>query len=235
MNDEEIILKAINFARNNKKQIAKKLTDIKKFPAESHPISVFMSGSPGAGKTESAKELIQRFSNNNSILRIDSDELRCEFEDYDGQNSLLFQGPTSIIVDKMHDIALKQKQSFIFDGTLSNLDKSVENIKRSLSESRNRDVFIVYVYQDPIQAWEFVKRRASKDGRIVPKNVFIAQYFAARLNVNKIKELFGNRVQIDLIIKNIDGTNLKYKENINVIDNYIKEKYSESNLITALG
>ena len=42
--------------------------------------------------------------------------------------------------------------------------------------------------------------------------------------------MFGNKVQVDLIIKNIDGTNLKYKENINVIDNSIKEKYSESKL-----
>ncbi|HED38669.1 MAG TPA: Zeta toxin [Ignavibacteria bacterium] len=230
MNDEEIVLKAIDFAKKNKKQIANRLTDVKKFPAESHPVSVFMAGSPGAGKTESAEELIQRFSNNNSILRIDSDELRCEFEDYDGQNSLLFQGPTSIIVDKMHDIALEQKQSFIFDGTLSNLEKSVDNIKRSLSRSKNRDVFIVYVYQDPIQAWEFVKARALKDGRVVPKDAFIKQYFSARLNVNKIKEMFGNKVQVDLIIKNIDGTNLKYKENINIIDNNIKEKYSNGEL-----
>lgn len=228
MNDEEIIAHAIVFAKDNKKQIAKRLTNITKFPAESHPVSVFMAGSPGAGKTESAKELIQRFSGEGTILRIDSDELRCEFEDYNGQNSLLFQGPTSIIVEKMHDIALKQKQSFIFDGTLSNLEKTIENIKRS--HNKGRDVFIVYVYQDPIQAWEFVKRRAIKDGRIVPKEAFITQYFSARSNVNKIKEMFNSKVQVDLIIKNIDGTNLKYKENIAVVDNHIKEKYSEGSL-----
>ena len=88
----------------------------------------------------------------------------------------------------------------------------------------------MYVYQDPTQAWEFVKKRAEKDGRIVPESAFIAQYFAARLNVNKIKEMFGDKVQIDLVIKNIDGTNFKYKENIMLVDNHIKEKYSEGNL-----
>ncbi|MEX0652069.1 MAG: zeta toxin family protein [Candidatus Paceibacterota bacterium] len=235
MSDEEIISKAINFARENKKDIAKRLTDTSRFPPETHPVSVFMAGSPGAGKTESARELIEKFSNKGSILRIDSDELRGEFEDYDGQNSLLFQGPTSIIIDKMHDIALKQKQSFVFDGTLSNLERSIENIKRSLAEGRNRDVFIVYVYQDPIQAWGFVKKRALKDGRVVPKDAFISQYFSARLNVNKIKEMFGSKIQVDLIIKNIDGTNLKYKENINIIDNNLKEKYSEDKLKEILG
>lgn len=228
MSDKEIIANAIAFAKKNKKQIAKKLTDIKTFPAESHPVSVFMAGSPGAGKTESAKELIKKFSGDGSILRIDSDELRCEFEDYNGQNSSLFQGATSIVVEKMHDIALHRKQSFVFDGTLSNLDKTVDNIERSLD--KDRSIFIVYVYQDPMQAWEFVKKRAAKDGRVVPKDAFIAQYFAARSNVNKIKDMFDSKVKVDLIIKNIDGTNFKYKENITIVDNHIKEKYSKENL-----
>lgn len=232
MTDEEIIERSKTFARKNKKKIAKKLVDIELYPPEPHPISVFMAGSPGAGKTESAKELIQKFSNNNAILRIDSDDLRCEFEDYVGTNSSLFQASTSIIADKMQDIALHQEQSFIFDGTLTNLNKTIENIKRSLD--KKREVFIVYVYQDPLQAWRFVKRRAEKDGRVIPKRIFMDQYFLARANVNKVKELFGDDVKIDLIVKNIDGTDFKYSENITIIDNYTKEKYSKENLISAL-
>jgi adenylylsulfate kinase-like enzyme len=232
MSDAEIREKAVSFAKKNKRLIALSHTDMKKFPPEPHPISVFMAGSPGAGKTESARELIGKFSNDSSILRIDSDELRCEFEDYNGSNSALFQAATSIIVEKIHDLALEQRQSFVFDGTLSNFDKAVENIKRSVK--KNRDVFIVYVYQDPIQAWEFVKARASKDGRVVPKEAFISQYFAAHANVNKIKKLFGSQVRVDLIVKNIDGTNLRYKENIAVIDSSIKEKYSKETLNSIL-
>lgn len=234
MTEHEITDAAIAFAQANKKQIAKKLTDKKLFPAEGHPVSVFMAGSPGAGKTESAMKLIEKFSDDNSILRIDSDEVRCEFEDYNGKNSSLFQAATSILVDKMHDIALDQKQSFVFDGTLSNLERVIENIDRSLSPKRNREVFIVYVYQDPVQAWEFVKKRAEKDGRVVPKEAFIEQYFAARANVNKTKDMFGKKIQVDLIVKDIDGTDLRYKENITVIDSYIKEKYSVNDLNNSL-
>lgn len=235
MNDEQITEKAIEFARKNKKQIAKKYTDKTKFKPETAPVSVFMSGSPGAGKTESAIELIKKFSNSSSVLRIDSDELRKEFEDYDGRNSSLFQSATSILVDKIHDLALSQKQSFVFDGTLSNMERSVENIRRSLN--KGREVFIVYVYQDPIQAWGFVKKREAKDGRKVPKEAFIEQYFAARANVNLIKGMFtkeGETIKVDLIEKNIDGTNLRYKENISVIDNHIKEKYSKDTLVKVL-
>jgi len=231
-NNEEITQKAIAFAKTRKKQIAKRLTSKEIFPPELHPVSVFMAGSPGAGKTEAARELIQKISNKSQVLRIDSDEIRCEFEDYNGKNSALFQGATSIVVEKMHDLALKQKQSFVFDGTLSNLEKTVDNINRSLS--KDREIFIVYVYQDPTQAWSFVQKRAEKDGRDVPKTAFVNQYFAARFNVTKIKESFKDRVQLDLIVKNIDGSNFLYKENIDIVDNYIKEKYSIDTLNSAL-
>lgn len=232
MEEQDLVEKANKFANSNKKVIAKKYTNLTLFKSEVHPVSVFMAGSPGAGKTESAKELIERFSNSTAVLHIDSDELRCEFEDYDGANSSLFQGATSILVDKIHDLALKQKQSFVFDGTLSNFDRSIENIERSLK--RGREVFIIYVYQDPVQAWKFVKERARKDGRFVPEDAFIAQYFAARENVNKIKKMFGKKVNVNLVVKNIDGTDFRYEENIDGIDSYIKEKYSESELSNLL-
>lgn len=228
MTDEDISEKAVAYAQKHKKNLAKKYTDKDIYPPESHPISVFMAGSPGAGKTESARELIRRLSNNNAVLRTDPDDLREEFENYDGKNSSLFQGATSIIVDRMHDLALKQKQSFVFDGTLTNLDRAIENIERSLK--KEREVYILYVYQDPIQAWKFVKKRAEKDGRVVPKEAFISQYFTARQNVNAIKEQFKKDVQVDIIVKDIDGTNLMYRENIDRIDNHIKEKYSEDTL-----
>ncbi|MAZ40960.1 Zeta toxin [bacterium] len=228
ISDADIEAEAIVFAQKNKKEIAKRLVDSSIYKPEDHPVSVFMAGSPGAGKTESAKALIQKISNNDLVLHIDPDELRVEFEAYNGKNSSLFQGATSIVVDKIHDLALKQKQSFVFDGTLTNFNRAVDNISRSLKKSR--DVFIVYVYQDPIQAWEFVKIRASKDGRIIPREAFIEQYFLARENVNKIKAQFVGNLQVDLIVKNIDGTDFKYHENISKIDSYIPEEYSSDKL-----
>ena len=55
--DEELIrLEAIEFARQNKRDIARKLTDRSIFPSEANPVAVFMAGSTGAGKTEAAKE-----------------------------------------------------------------------------------------------------------------------------------------------------------------------------------
>ena len=232
MSDTPLAATARDYANKNKKKIALRYTNKSVYPPEEFPVSVFMAGSPGAGKTESADALINKLSNDGSVLHIDPDLLRSEFTQYNGTNSSDFQSATAILVDRIHDIALKQQQSFVFDGTFSNLNRSIENIERSLK--RGREVFIVYVYQDPIQAWSFVQKRADKDGRNVPKEAFIEQYFAARLNVNAVKRQFKNQVQVDLIVKNIDGSNELYKENIDVIDNYVKENYSERALANEL-
>ena len=138
-----------------------------------------MAGSSGAGKTESSQNLISRLTRDgHTVLRIDSDELRDRFDTYTGSNSHLFQAATSILADCIHDHALANKQNFVFDGTLSNLEKSRENIRRSLK--RGRLVQLIYVYQNPLQAWEFVKAREKRDGRHIPKESFIDQYFRAR-------------------------------------------------------
>lgn len=227
--EEKIKLAAEEFARANKKAIARKLTDLSKYPPDKIPVSVFMAGSPGAGKTEASQNLIAQFvTGEHSILRIDADDIRSELPGYTGTNSSLFQGATSIIASKMQDIALHKNQSYVFDGTLTNLELARANIQRNLDHGR--DVFIVYVYQDPRQAWAFVKAREKKDGRAVPKEAFINQYFQARENVNTLKQEFGKRIMIYLVVKNIDGTDTNYHQNVDVIDNYIPERYNTSQL-----
>ena len=149
MNSDELKIKedAEEFARLNKKKIAKEI--ISKYEPESNPISVFMAGSPDAGKTEASKWLIKKLTRkDDSILRIDPDELRERFLDYNGKNSSLFQGATSILTEKIHDIAVESDLSFIFDTTFSKNEKAHKNIKRSLDH--NREVQVIYVYQDPI-------------------------------------------------------------------------------------
>lgn len=231
--DEDTEQKAIEFARAHKKEIARELTDPKRFPPDTIPVSVFMAGSPGAGKTESSQRLIERLSGDgHAVLRIDTDDLRERFEDYTGKNSSLFQAATSIIADKMQDMAIDQRQSYVFDGTLSNLGRTRENIRRCLGH--RRIVQILYVYQDPLQAWKFVVARELRDGRIVPRESFITQYFTARDNVNALKRELGSTIRVDLIVKNIDGSDFAYRENVDQIDSHIPERYTEETLRDAL-
>lgn len=232
--EEEIKDRAIRYARAHKKEIARKFTDPDLYVPENQPVSVFMAGSPGAGKTEASIELLDILDNEGvKILRIDPDDLRSEFPDYTGANSWLFQPAVSILVEKIHDMALKQKQSFILDGTLSNFEKAKENIERSLRKSRL--VQILYVYQEPMLAWDFVQAREAKEGRRIRPQEFVEQYFAAREVVNSLKEHFGSNIKVDLLLKNYDGTNRLYKAGIDRIDNHIPEKYDRPSLEDLLG
>ena len=107
---------ALDYARAQKKAIARRLTDPEIYLPEENPVSVFMAGSPGAGKTEASIELLDKIGA--PVIRIDPDELRHEFPGYSGDKAWLFQKAVSVLVDRIHDAALEQRQSFLLDGTL---------------------------------------------------------------------------------------------------------------------
>ena len=57
--DKEIIVRAIKQAKSMKKQLARDMVD--HLPEEKNVVSVFMAGSTGAGKTETARSIIAQF------------------------------------------------------------------------------------------------------------------------------------------------------------------------------
>lgn len=217
---------ALDYARAEKKSIAKRLTDPAIYLSEENPVSVFMAGSPGAGKTEASIELLKKIGT--SVIRIDPDELRSEFPAYSGENAWLFQKAVSVLVDRIHDTALEQRQSFLLDGTLSHYDVARKNIERSLK--RKRTVQILYVYQEPRLAWDFVQAREAAEGRRIRPEHFIEQYFAAREVVNRLKRELGKAIHVDLLLKNNDNSQRLYRAGIDQIDNHVPEKYSRSDV-----
>jgi len=218
---------ALAFAKANKKAIARRLTDKTIYLPEENPVSVFMAGSPGAGKTEASIELLKEIDGP-PILRIDPDELRSQFPAYAGANAYLFQRAVSVLVEKIHDMALEQRQSFLLDGTLSNYEVAHKNIERSLG--RRRVVQILYVYQEPRLAWEFVQARELAEGRRIRPEHFIDQYFAAREVVNRLKREYGSAISVDLLLKNNDNTNRLFKAGVDQIDYHIPEKYTRADI-----
>ena len=229
--DQEVYDEALEFARGNRKAIAARLTSTDLYPPEECPVSVYMAGSPGAGKTEASIELIANLGG--QVLRIDPDELREELPGYTGENAWLFQRAISVLVDRILDTAFQQSQSFLLDGTLTNYDKAVANIERSLK--KGRAVQVLYVYQEPGQAWRFVQAREALEGRRILAEIFVDQYFAARDVVNRLKRRFDGDIRIDLLLKNIDGSNRTFVNNVDQIDSHVPEKYDNSTLRTMLG
>ena len=139
----------------------------------------------------------------------------------------------SYATKKLIDLALERKQSFLLDGTLSNFDIAKSNVERCLK--KGRFVQILYVYQNPMLAWSFVKAREEAEGRRIRPEHFVEQYFAARDVVNRLKLEFGKDVHVDLLLKHIDNSGRLYKAGVDKIDYHIPEKHTRSELMSMLG
>jgi len=190
------------YARQNKERLANEMTDLATYPAEDKPVSVFMAGSPGAGKTEASVELLNQFPDDR-VIRIDPDAVREKLPGYTGSNAADYQAAVSIIVSRALDKAFKNDQSFLLDGTFAKYDQARKNVERSLRKKRL--VQILYVYQPPEIAWHFVEQRRAIEGRAVELGVFIDQYFKAREVVQELKKIHGRHVSVHLLIKDIRG------------------------------
>ena len=233
--DENVIQQvAMDFARKNKSKIAKELTDKGIYQPSESPVSIFMAGSSGAGKTEYSKFLVAEILpkiTQQQVVRIDGDELRSKFQEYSGSNSYLFQPAISILIDRIHDTVLKQKQHFVLDGTLSKYDKALKNIERSLKDGRFIDIF--YLYQNPLVAWDFTKAREKVEGRNIPKEAFIEEFLGARTTVERLHTELSGRVGLFLVEKDFKknevGKATWVKSNQN-IDDFVKNRYTEEEL-----
>ena len=73
---------------------------------------------------------------------------------------------------------------------------------------------ILYVYKGALQAWPFV---------------------SAREAVNRLKAERGRPIQVDLFMKNNDGSHRFYQAGIDRIDNPVPEKYRANDLTRLLG
>lgn len=132
--EREIEARAIAYVTEHRRSLARTIADPVRYPPEENPVSVFMAGSPGAGKTEASQALIDQLGG--AGLRIDPDDYRELIPGYDGKNSSLFQRAIVRLVDKVLDEAFKRGQSFILDGTLSNYEVASRNIRRALGKGR---------------------------------------------------------------------------------------------------
>lgn len=202
--EQQFIEEAKAWVKAHRTELSRSITDTARYPREDAPVSVFMAGSPGAGKTETSKAYIEQFSEETQeVLRIDPDEYRGLIPGYTGANSWLVQPAVSLLVERVLDRALTQKQSFILDGTFSNLSKSIDNIRRSLD--RGRFVQILYVYQEPHLAWGFVLAREAVEGRNIPFDRFAEQFVQAQTCVQAALQEFGDKIRVEVLVKPIDN------------------------------
>lgn len=224
--------KAILFIKAHQKELIERFAG-EVFPSvdeDKMPGTIFMAGSPGAGKTEFSKGLISGFRE--QPVRIDADEIREFIPYYNGENSDVVQGAAAVGVEKLFDYVLKKKKNAILDGTFVNLEKALSNIERSLQKGRK--VEIHYIYQNPMVAWQFTKAREAVEGRHVPKEAFIKAFFNAWENVKRAKTEFGNQIELNIVLKNYNEKEKNIIPDIPSIDHVLELGYTKDQLQSLL-
>ena len=150
---------------------------------------------------------------------------------YTGNNAHCFQRAATNAVNKVYDHALQHKQSALLDGTFT-YGNWRENIDRSLTKGRLVEIY--YLYQDPVVAWDYVEKRRKAQGRAVPKDVFVEDYYKSMENVKAAKQLYGNKITL-YFAKNNNNKALEYiKIDVQDIDSYLPQVNNITKLIEAL-
>lgn len=230
MLSQDVSDEALEWVKSHRKEIIRAFADASRHVSDAVRVAVLMAGSPGAGKTEVSRAFIKRLgeSEGRVAVRIDADEVRGLIPAYDGTNSDLVQKAATQGVYYLVNHVLKKKLNFVLDGTLGNEDRVRENIKRALK--RDYHVEIIYVYQAPLRAWELVKARQATEGRSIPREAFLEQYFAARKNANMMKREFGERIKLNLVLKDFSSGLDKVWFNVSTIDTHVPENYTRGGL-----
>lgn len=226
---------AIQEIKKRKKEIIKKFADLAIYLPVDNPFTIFMAGSPGAGKTEFSNKFdpsLYQYSTNVPIVRIDADAIRKLLSQFHGTNSDEVQPATTIGMDKLCDHIHEHNQSAIIDTTFSDFRKASDNVKRSLKH--NRKIGIFYIHLDPKVAWIYTQLRQKKEGRSVSKEFFIDSYLKAKENVDKIKGMFP-QIEVNLIEKELTGNEsspirIKTSFNISGVDYHLKLVYNRNEL-----
>lgn len=228
--EQRIKEEAEAWARANKKRIAKSIVaNFSDGFTEPDHVAIFMSGSPAAGKTEVARSLAEIVGGGeSSVVRLDPDDYREMIPGYQGALSYCYQGASSIILDAAFDLLTKNKQTFIFDSTLSDFKRASKNIQRCLD--KDYTVKILFVFQDAMTAWRTAQKREIDEGRMVPMDSFIDRYFGSKKTVVELKEKFTKKIEIDLLLKDIETGRRSFEFNVSSIDSYIPEKYTRTSL-----
>ena len=230
----EIEKRAIIYAKKHRTKICRKLTNKEVYVPEENPVSVFMSGSPGAGKTEFSVGLIKQLEEKGTkILRLDPDDLRNEFEEYQGGNSYLFQRAVSLFIERSLDFIYKNKQSFLLDGTFASYNVADKNIQRSLD--KNRHVLVFFVYQHPKLAWKFVQAREKVEGRKINPDSFLSQFFGSQQVIQDLKNKFGKKIRVDVILKDNDGKTKDCHTDVDSLVPYLKPLFAEDEIKKIVG
>jgi len=146
--------------------------------------TIFLAGSPGSWKSEFIESRIDC----DKYIVIDIDKYRSLFEWYNWYNASEFQSNSTKVANKIYKFCMQNDLNVVVDWTFWNINIIEQNINQCIK--RNRDFWIILIYQDPVISYFYTKERELNWKRNVPQEVFIEKYYNSIINSFKILERY---------------------------------------------
>ncbi len=198
--------------------------------------TIFLAWAPWAWKTEFLETVLV----SESFMVIDIDKYRSYFEWYNWKNADLYQDSSSRVATKIFDYCIKKDLKVIFDGTLTS-EMWVKNIKKSLD--KNRKIWIILIYQDPIISYLYTILRQENNERKVSIEAFLRIYYNSIKYCFEVSQKYKNiefiiwskdknRKRQQMVFTNKDRFDKKFNIEYNSDDLKEKlEKLKEKNIL----
>lgn len=182
--------------------------DLEKYKISTDIFStIFLAGSPWAGKTE----WIESFGHKEHYIVLDTDEYRKLFDGYKWDNAEEFQQYASRVMDKMFSFCMKNGLNVIVDGTFANKHIIRQNIYQCIK--RERVFMVALVLQDPIISYLYTKKRELEKTRKVPVEAFLEKFFSSIENTRFVLEHYKDATVL-VTKKDPTGTKRQRYKNI---------------------
>lgn len=219
-------------------------------PAHNQPLAIFLGGGSASGKSSISKLLIQSFKEDNeSVMIIDSDEIKARLPEYaqlqqqdPKKTASILHDESSDISEKLYAKCLDDKVNLIFDGTMKNTEKYTRFIDQAKSLGYQVSGVVVDVSLE--EAYRRAERRFETKGRLVPAEIIKQSHELVPVTFYEIKdkldsfylydtserhpEQFYVKDKEQIRIKNEERLNQFYEKGDFSVDNWIKlEKTSE--------
>src|SRR5262249_11418531 len=132
---------ASRYIRSHKRALIERFASLSVYKPDARPVTVFMAGSPGAGKTEFSKRLAESFEGRPGP--IDSDEIRHWTPNHDSAEPQVYQKASTDGVNKLYDHVITHSLNVIVDGTFA-YARAVDSVERSLRHNRLVEIYYIY-------------------------------------------------------------------------------------------
>jgi UDP-N-acetylglucosamine kinase len=200
-------------------------------PNDLPPAAYVMAGIPGAGKTEFLDSIIEELEAEKQIskfVRIDLDQIVTIYPGYTPKTYAKYRSQGNNVLARCIDVLRNLRYNMMIDGTFSGTSgSSIRNVEKLLGAGYR--VSMIYMYDEPENAWYYTKQREIETNRGIDKSSFINSCKNISANLKEVMLKFNCNDNFTLSVvkqKKLRDRNYEIIDSKEEIDKIVSKGYN---------